>query len=171
MKGIVIMDFLKTAIAIEDQGFEFYRNLARTTPIRELAGIFSFLAEEELRHGKIFESFGSSAEIPVTDAATQSQPDNSVFAALSQQFETGGIPANDYTDLFNKALTMENESITLYTKALNENGSLDERSCEILEKIISEETRHAHLISILLDILRHPGEWLENAEWRHAETY
>ena len=51
------MDFLNFAKEIETQNVKQYSLLAHTTQIRELSGIFAFIADQEKRHYELFDSW------------------------------------------------------------------------------------------------------------------
>ncbi|MBN1578855.1 MAG: ferritin family protein [Chitinispirillaceae bacterium] len=165
------MIFLNFAKEVERKGFEHYTKLADATPVREIAGIFLFLAREEKRHLEIFEAWDKGAAIPSIEDFGISKHAVKAFQILSEHFKTAGTPAINHDDAYEKALEFENKSIRFYTEALNGNAVSDESQKTILESIIDQEKTHARLITSLMEFQRHPGEWLENAEFRHPDDY
>lgn len=165
------MNFLHFAKTMELQSSKQYRELADKTQQREIAGIFNFLANEEEKHFKLFDAWEKIENPPPSEDSGISEYAKKIFHALSDHFKTAGVPAIDYDDVYVKALGFENESIQFYKDALNGEDVTDKAQRALLEHIIDEEEKHAWLIAALMEFQRHPGEWLENAEWRHSEVY
>lgn len=165
------MIFLSFAKEIERKGFEHYTRLADATQVREIAGIFRYLAREEKRHLEIFESWERGRALPPIENSGISKHATKAFEILSEHFKTAGVPAINHDDAYKKALEFENKSIRFYTEALSGNEVSDESQRTILESIINQEKTHARLITSLMEFQRHSGEWLENAEWHHSEEY
>jgi rubrerythrin len=163
------MDFYDFAKAIETESEALYSRLSARAGDRELSGIFRFLAREEQRHYAIIDAWQRSTEVPQVEATQLPGDVTSVFARLSDQFQTPGEPALDYEDAYRKALKLEEKGIALYEKALAEaEGTGRELQ---LRQLLEQERRHADFIRSLVDYLRHPGEWLENAEFHHSDEY
>ncbi|OPY00109.1 MAG: Rubrerythrin [Syntrophorhabdus sp. PtaB.Bin006] len=55
-------DVLQFAIRLEENGESFYRKAAAATDDKEVADLFSHLADEEIKHKKIFEDLFSQAK-------------------------------------------------------------------------------------------------------------
>lgn len=150
---------------------EHYRDLIKSTQPRELAGIFDFLAKEEERHFNLFAAWEKMPELLENDDSAISEYAEKTFLALADHFETVGVPAIDHGDAYKKALEFENKSVQFYTDVLNGNSITNKTQRAILREIIDQEQLHARLIVSLMEFQRHPEEWLENAEWRHAEEF
>ena len=164
------MNFLELAMDIEDEGIRYYMHLSAKTIDKESATIFQYLAKEEQRHYDIFNAWQKKIEAPpIEDTGIFGIDAPTVFKRLMDHFETFGVPAVHYHDAYEKALLFEKKSIAAYTDALTK---LDEREQKVmLTKIITQEKSHARFITHMLEFLRHPGEWLENAEWVHHEEF
>lgn len=165
------MDVLGLAKEIEQQGYEHYMNLADSTPVREISGIFKLLAREEKNHFEIFAAIEKNSVVPPAEDSEIVEHAEKVFQSLSDHFKTAGVPAFDHDDAFEKALQFENKSIRFYSEIISGKEFTDESNKAVLLYIIAQERMHARLISSLMEFFRHPGEWLENAEWRHIDDY
>lgn len=55
-------DVLQFAIRLEENGESFYRKVAVAADNKEVADLFSYLADEEVKHKKIFEDLFSQAK-------------------------------------------------------------------------------------------------------------
>lgn len=164
------MDFLEFAKKIETQGMEQYTLLAKTLEVKGLNGIFAYMAEQEKRHYEVFDSWQRNATVKTTLTEETVFPKaKEAFENLAKHFAAGNfIAPSDYEQAYNQALEFENNSIKLYTGFLSKSG---EEQRPVLESIIAQEKAHARFIIDLLAFLRHPGEWLENAEWNHREEF
>ncbi len=165
------MNFLLVAKEIEQQGCNHYNALADNESTRELAGIFRFLAAEEIRHFQIFDAMEKKTALPTIETTDVVAYAKKTFQSLSQQFKNSEGSFTDYEEVYEKALQFENKSIELYTNALDQNLFKGEVEQQVLLDIIRQETIHAKLLKSLMEFLRHPGEWLENAEFFHTEEF
>jgi rubrerythrin len=165
------MNFLQVAKEIEQQGCDHYNALADNESTREFAGIFRFLAAEEIRHFQIFDAMDKKTALPPVETTDVVAYAKKIFQSLSEQFKASGGSSANYEEVYEKALQFENKSIEFYTRAIDENLFTGEADQQILLDIIRQENIHAKLISGLMEFLRHPGEWLENAEFFHSEEF
>jgi len=164
------MDFLDFAKNIEKQGKEQYLTLANSMQEKELSGIFKFMAAEEERHWEVFDGWQKKIHTPETAVELVLGKNSDAFKSIAGHFigEQYIAPIN-YEQAYDKALQFENQSIALYESGLS--NTTDEEWKPVLTMIIEQEKAHADFLVSLKNFLRHPGEWLENAEWRHAEEY
>lgn len=167
------MELINYAKELELKGYEYYVILAQESTIGEISGIFTFLAKEEKRHYEILDSWQQNIKIPAIENENIMENVNEVFQKLTDQFRGASFVAIDRDDAYEKALEFENKSISHYTKALERLGPGKEHETQrtMLQSIINQEKIHAQLITSLMEFQRHPGEWLENAEWYHFEEY
>lgn len=164
------MDFLEFAKQIEKQGMEQYTLMARTLEVKGLNGIFAYMAEQEKRHYELFDSWQRKEPArPGLPEETVLGKAKDAFEKLAEHFIAANFVApSNYEQAYKQALQFENNSIELYAKALSK---LDEGQQSVLASILKEEKAHARFITELMEFLRHPGEWLENAEWHHLEEF
>jgi rubrerythrin len=164
------MDFLDFAKEIETQGMEQYAILAYSLSIKEVRDVFVFMADQEKRHYELFDSWQRNGQPPEISGETVLGKANEAFKFLAEHYmaENFLTPLN-YYEAYEKALLFENRSVALYEEALLK--VTDQSQQSVLKTIIDQEKAHARFITGLMDLLRHPGEWLENAEWRHSDEY
>jgi rubrerythrin len=161
-------DVLNFAIEFERESIEHYQKLSSQTVIKELSSIFRFLANEEKSHYEILKAWRDNTAPQFLGGDSLIPDTEKVFQKLSDHFNTYGIPATNYYDAYEKARIFEEKSISFY-ESLSEQIAEGQRI--LLTKIIDQEKKHAQFFINLLEFLRHPGEWLENAEWHHLEEY
>ena len=161
-------DLLDSVIEIERKSIELYQDFSRQTIVKELSGIFKFLAAEEKSHYEIVKAWRDNSDSPVLDESQLIPDPNNVFQKLADHFNTYGIPATHYYDAYDKARLFEEKSIAFYESLAEQ---ISEGQKKLLGKIIDQEKKHTEFFINLLEFLRHPGEWIENAEWYHLEAY
>jgi rubrerythrin len=165
--------FLALAMQIEVEGRNHYLELFRKIPLPEISGIFRFLADEEQRHYEIFHAWQRSAHLPSIDNTQVLVKALTAFQKLWVQFREAGLPAMDYREAYEKALSFEKKSADLYEAELEriDVTPATEPQRTVLKNIIHQEKGHALLITSLMEFNRAPGEWLENAEWYHLDEF
>jgi rubrerythrin len=163
------MNLLDFAMEIESEGIEFYTDLMKNTPARDIAGLFGFFAKEEKRHYEIFEAWKKNVRAPTIEKTGMAEKSQEVFTRLSANFMTAGTPAIDHEDAYRKAMSLEEKSILFYNDL--QAAMRDEEQKLLIALIIQQEHTHARVIRQLMEFQRHPNEWLENAEWNHYENY
>lgn len=164
------MDFLNFAKEIETLGMEQYSVLAHKTEIRELSGIFAFMAAQEKSHYELFDLWQKKGEAPILSQETVVSRAKDAFKQLADHIiDQKFLPPIDYEQAYDQALLFEKKSVALYEESLPKVADSGQQS--VLKMIIDQEKAHARFISSLMEFQHHPGEWLENAEWRHLDEY
>lgn len=162
------MDFFEVAKTMEQESSKFYEQQAACAPIPQLASVFTFLVKEEQNHYDLFSALQKkSAAVPL--------PDNSVLArardAFAKEFRTIKVPStlSDVQSAYSKALEKEQKAVAFYTA---ESAKLtDSRQKGDVLLVIEQEKKHVILFESLLEFVRKPKEWLENAEFNHLGEY
>lgn len=146
-----VSEVLQFAIRIEEKGEEFYRKVAEKVSDSELKKIFIFLADEEVRHKKIFSS--------MVEKITNYQPPETYpgeyFQYLRAYADTLIFPPEIERELDTKGgvlkaidfgIRRELDSIMYYleTKAV-----VPETQHSVMDKIIEEERNHFVRLSTL----------------------
>lgn len=167
------MDILDFAKKIEKEGYEYYRDLSKDTKSKKLAGIFKFLANEEQKHFNLFDAYQSTQDGPTMDDESNLNQDiisraKDVFKSLSK--DIGVIDPEDETEAaYQKAISLEKNSISFYKYAIKEsNDPFQQKAIQI---ILDEEMKHLMILRSIVDFVKRPKEWLENAEWHNLEEY
>jgi rubrerythrin len=162
------MDILQNSIALEEQGRDYYLELAQKSPLPALAGIFKFLAGEEQKHCEQFTALTKKVRpdpLPESGALENAQQ---VFSKMVASFSIKE-PLEDYVSAYQKARDFEQKSIDYYQTALTQKMENDQ--CAVFTYIIKQEQAHLQLMQNLIEFVRRPKEWLENAEWNHLDEY
>ncbi|MCM8799422.1 MAG: ferritin family protein [Candidatus Omnitrophica bacterium] len=139
-------EILEFAIRIEENGEDFYRKVAKRFKSKEIKDTFNYLADEEVKHKKIFENMLSKIE---DYQPPQSYPEeyflylrayaNEHIFTEDKQSEVMAKNIKNIKEAIDFALRIELDSILYYLEAKNlvSKGQMD-----ILNKVIDEEHRH-----------------------------
>lgn len=163
------MDFLTTAKGMEMEGIRYYTDLANKAAVKGLSGIFTFLANQEKEHLKIFQTMEKKDRIPPFDTINILEKAKEQFLEISKHFDTIHENSFDRREIYEKAIELEDKSISFYQHELDEID--DEEQSLALRNIIKEEKKHKGLIKAIIEFQQSPLLWLENAEWNHLDEY
>jgi rubrerythrin len=143
-------EVLQMAIEIEEKGRAFYNSVAETVKDAKAKEVFQFLADEEVRHAKLFKQMLDTIE------ETQMNPydtteiilyfraliDNKIFPDK----EEGKSMRKDIGNLqiaIRIAISLEKDSILFYLELLSK---IQDKDHAILNKIVDEERDHIRRI-------------------------
>ena len=147
-------DIRQIAIQIEHNGEQTYRSAAQRATDGEVARILNWLADEERRHAKWFESLPrDTKEIPseylemeaLGRSLLKEMVENKTFSLEDERFDS----AIDVVEILNQSLEFEQDTIMFYgmLKAFME----DQRGVAQLDLIINEEHGHVNVLKKLKD--------------------
>ena len=156
------------AINMENEGIEFYTQLANKTENEELGGVFKFLASQEVEHKNFFESLNHCVAANFTEKQDAVTMAKRVFKKIAPQFKDSDQMKNA-VDAYKKAITFENNAIKYYSTLVEKAET--EKQKKIIRVIINEEKKHAVTLDYLIDFVNRPNEWLEDAEINHSDEY
>jgi rubrerythrin len=165
---VIATDILDMAMDLELKSVEFYSTLARQTAIEAVSNVFRFLSGQEKAHYEIVKAWRDNIPAPVLQSETILVDSDKIFKNLSEHFSKADDRALNYYQAYEQALLFEEQSVHYYRRLL---GKSDDGRKAIIMRIIDQEKSHARFIKNLMEFLRHPGEWLENAEWHHLDEY
>ena len=149
-----IEDIRQIAIQIERNGEQAYRSAARMCAKQEVEKILIWMAEEEHRHRKWFESLPLEAKEVPKEFLEMEAMGRSLLKEMVEDktFSLDGEclhSAPDVIAVLSQSLDFEKDTILFYEmlKAFME----DQGSAAQLEKIIEEERGHADLLKKTMD--------------------
>jgi rubrerythrin len=133
------------AIRIEENGEKFYRQMAQKFDETKVKELFSFLANEEMKHKKIYEEMVSKIEKyePFETfpgeyfAYLRAYADKIIFTQKEFDEEIANI--KNINAALDYAINAELDSILYYQEIKN---LVSENQGKIIDKIIEEERRH-----------------------------
>ncbi len=162
------MSIFEFAMKMEQDGEKFYRDLAGRTTNTGLKQIFTYLADEEVKHYSLFKGLfeGQPADYESTDILSDSK---NIFAQMK---ESGTVDVtNDVSQLeaYKQALEWEKKAYEFFEEKAAE--ATDPKEKKFLETIAKEERRHYRLIDTIIEFIGQPERWVENAEFNHLTDY
>ncbi|MFH2045937.1 MAG: ferritin family protein [Pseudomonadota bacterium] len=161
------MKIFELAKQVEKNGEKFYSDLADNATDVGLKNIFTLLAQDEKKHYIVFERMEQQRDYKLEDTAILKDA-KFIFQDIKDKAVqiSGNTPQEE---VYQVALTNEQKSIEIYGDLLENTNNDGHR--ETIKKIIEEEKKHKFLIEQLIEFIRRPEFWLENAEFNHLDEY
>lgn len=139
-----VSEIFQFAVRIEENGEKLYRKVAEKSPDSKVKNLFSFLADEEVKHQETFtEMLGEIAKYEPSEtypdeyfAYLRSYADGIIFPPeIEKELDTspGVVKALDF------AIRRELDSIMYYIEIKN---VVPENQHHIIDRIIKEERNH-----------------------------
>ncbi|MGW8195550.1 MAG: ferritin-like domain-containing protein [Desulforhopalus sp.] len=169
------MDTFSFAMQMEKDGENYYRELAAKSKNPGLEKIFVMLADEEVKHYRIFAELQSRNSLPEVGESKVLSEVKNVFEKMKDgtlKFEQGHhVDTTAETDAYRNARDLEMKSRDFYTEKAGE--TTDTRTKGILQMLAMEEDKHFRIMENIIEFVSRPepGNWLENAEWHHLDDY
>jgi rubrerythrin len=162
------MSIFEFAMKMEQDGEKFYRDLAGKTTNAGLKQIFTYLADEEVKHYNLFKGLleRQPSEYESTDILADSK---NVFAQMK---ESGAVDVTDdasQLEAYKQALEWEKKAYEFFEEKCAE--ATDPKEKKFLETIAKEERRHYRLIDGIIEFIGQPESWVENAEFNNLTEY
>lgn len=147
-------EILKIALTIEENGREYYLEAKENASTPEMADLFGFLADEEVRHLEIFSKMLSGVGKEKVPESYPGEHDAYIRAlAASHVFTRDAVgkdmvaKAKDEKEILQFALGFEKDSILLYYEMLD---LVPASKREVVEEVIREEKSHVRKLNEIL---------------------
>jgi len=139
-------ELLKTAIRMEEEGYDFYKQAEARTASRTGKAMFSFLAEYEVHHKKLLEKLLNKRVPEMCDLDIPLPKDKikSVFADAKAHMNTSAPPTADDIDALTFAMGKETESYKMYHEAAND--ASDSKVKAVFARMATEENQHYEIL-------------------------
>ncbi|HER00059.1 MAG TPA: rubrerythrin [candidate division Zixibacteria bacterium] len=167
-----MQDVFDFAMQMEQDGRDYYEEMASKTKIPALKKILTGLADDEKRHYQIFKNLKEQHSDQVSQLSEKSttimSDARNIFEQLSGD-EVEVDTAGDAIEVWEHAQEIEKKSEDFYREKA---GVVPDKTArDLLNKIADEEHKHWALIESVMQFLHRPDRWLEDAEWNHLEEY
>lgn len=138
---------LEIALRVENEGADFYRDLAESSNNENQGSVFRFLSSQERSHAETFRTLlkrfeEEAIELVNWDDAGAYMEDLTKEAVFSGRLHDA-MSSSDYDEAIALAIEVEKKSITFYRSFLN---NVKTETADALEKIIAEEEKHIELL-------------------------
>lgn len=155
------MNVFDYAMQMEKDGEAYYREIAELTSNAGLKTVLIFMADEEVKHYHIFSRMkeGKGDSLPPSNLMENVQ---NIFSEMKTKGDNYDFDAKQ-VEYYQKALETEHKSEAFYREKAVETTAVHER--KLLIAIADEEKRHGVVLESIIDFIKEPETWLENAEW------
>lgn len=158
------MSNLEFAIQMELEGQKYYLEQAEKNKNNSLEKVFIILADAEKEHADLLRK-----RLNKEDYSLKENPEfKSVFHGL-KDYKASDIRKTTQLDVYRLAVDIEEKSIELYERMLNE--ATDDKDKELFEFLLKEENQHLLMFEELQKMLTRPEEWVESPEFGLREDY
>lgn len=159
------MDVFSFALQKEDEAEKVYRDLANNSESPGYRKVFNRLADAELKHQRVIIAMRDEAEGGLELETETLEDAKSMFAELAESRKKMSSESESQLEIYIKAREMEKQSIELYAEqSENNNKPLHSR---IFNQLKEQEKMHYILLDNMVEFVRQPETWAENAEFSH----
>lgn len=145
---------IQAAIKIEERGEQFYLELSGLVHNLEWKGLFKYLANEEIKHKKVFQELSLKTELFEMPNSFDAEQIKQIYSEATEQLfskEELKEKINDSSQLFSiidYAINMEKSAIRFYNE-MRENVFMNEQ--HIIDEVIDEENKHLKQLNEMRD--------------------
>ena len=161
------MDVFDFAMKMELDGKAWYERQAAQTQNKVLKDLLLEMARDEEGHYALFkglkENLAAGGSVNQTHVLVNAK---NLFEKMAQE---GSEVVTEDLEVWKQLRDNEKDAEKFYREKAAEAES--EGARKALELIADEEHKHTVLIDNVIEFLERPSDWLENAEWRHIESY
>ena len=158
------MDIFDHAMALEKEGEELYREFALETPNKSLKHIFTWLADRELEHYKIFQDLKAHKASLSVENVVMTGIQN-IFAEWRER-TPAMVTSATRAALYRKALEVERKSVSVYGKYAD---AADASQKGVFLAILAEEKGHERILESILEFITKPEAWSVNPEFSQLD--
>ena len=156
------MNAYQHAMRMENEAERFYRDLANGISDTTIKNVFTMLADEEVKHFKIFEKMSKNKELTSISNIDMSAKIREIFTDIKGCNRKYTF-TEDQVAYYEKAAKIEDDAATFYEEKANEMTDLAQK--EAFLAIAKEERKHQVIMQNLADFVAGPDAWLESAEF------
>lgn len=154
------MDMFEFSIQMEKDAEALYRKMADATPVEGIKKVLLMLAEDEVHHRIAIENLQKKLKVePAEGVALEIK---TVFDEMKQDKGLMDISVDAVQD-YEKAVEIEKRGMEFYKEKFAEAD--DPESKKLFEILMRQESYHHKTVENLLDVIRRPDWWVENAEF------
>ncbi len=161
------MRLFERAMELKKVSEQYYRNLANKCAKSEgVKRILTDLANEEMKHFSLFQLMNNEQLIEIES--------NDYLEIMGQEILSLQKKNEDLTccvdqmELYDEALELEKKHLQFFKDILKKDESSYKR---VISMIISDEEKHIELLENLIELIHHPDNWVENAEFNIKEEF
>lgn len=162
------MNIFDFAIEMEDDGYNYYKNLASSSTLPGLMTIFTSLAEDELKHAEIFRALKAGTKIVSMPASQALDTAQNIFKQLPRDAENlKGV--SDSLAAYQHAMKLEADSFRLYEDAASKEADTNVKG--LLLQIAGEEHKHFNILENVFNFVNAPNQHLAWGEFSNLGEF
>ena len=162
------MNVFDFAMEMEDNGCEYYTNLAKTSVVPGLKSIFTSLAEDEQKHFNLFRSLKEGSKTNLTVDSQALDMAQNIFKSLPDASSTL-TNVKSTLEAYQYAMKLEADSFRFYEKSAA--VEQDPEIKKLLLKVAEEEHNHFTILENLYNFVNAPNEYLAWAEFSNLGEF
>ncbi len=151
-----MQDILAFAVEMEQDGIEYYEELAQKAPHEGLAKIFNTLADEERKHiTAINELMKENPWRPQSRAVSEAE---NVFQQLQDEgftFDNDASAQQQYLSAYQHAWEVEKKSRDFYQEQAESSDEITVK--ELLSELADQEAKHMVVMETLMKVVERRG--------------
>lgn len=157
------MNAYENAMRMELEAEKSYRDMAEQTTDSTIRKVLLMLADEEVKHYKVFEKMAKQENVTKEVADFDvSLTAKDIFTELKDENKRYSF-TDEQVEFYDRAAKVEDKAYEFYLQQA-ENAE-DAETKEAFMKIAAEEKKHGELMENLAHFVASPSVWLESAEF------
>ncbi|MDG5467199.1 ferritin family protein [Deltaproteobacteria bacterium IMCC39524] len=162
------MNVLDFAIEMENDGFEYYKDLADSSTLPGLKTIFTSLAADELKHAKVFKDLVAGETVGKMPASETLETSKNLFKQLPGGSE-GLKNIADSLKAYQHAMKLEANSFRFYEEIAEKETNPEVKA--LLLQIAEEEHAHFNILENVYSFVNAPNQSLEWGEFSNLGEF
>jgi rubrerythrin len=162
------MNVLDFAIEMENDGFEYYNELANTSTLPGLKTIFTSLAADELKHAEVFKALNAGETFGRMPASETLETSKNLF----KQLPGGTQELNSIADslkAYQHAMKLEANSFRFYEEVAAKETNPEVK--DLILQIAKEEHTHFNILENVYNFVNAPNQSLEWGEFSNLSEF
>jgi len=162
------MEFFEFALEMEKKTIESYRILAEKCQSNEgVKNILLMLADDHEKHTKTLKEMQNNAAVEMEETETFREA-----RELFSNMQKNNAPFSceiDQVRLYEDASDLVLKKIQLYSDTVEKMET--EENMTLVKKMAEEEKKQAVVLGHIIEMVKRPQTWLEDAEFHHLDEY
>jgi rubrerythrin len=162
------MDFFEFALDQEQQTIESYQTLAEKCQSNEgVKNILLMLADDHKKHTKTLREIQKKTSVEMEETETFREA-RELFAEM-QRDKTPFSCDIDQVKLYEEARDLVLKKLQFYLDTIEKMETEENKT--LVKKMAEEEKKQAFVLENIIEMVRRPETWLEDAEFHHLDEY
>jgi len=162
------MNFFEFALELEKKTIESYRSLAEKCQSNEgVKNILLMLADDHEKHTKTLKEMQNNAAVEMEE--TQAFREARELFSNMQKDKAPFSCEIDQVELYEDARDLVLKKLLLYLDIVEKMETEENKT--LVKKMAEEEKKQSIVLGHIIEMVRRPQTWLEDAEFHHLDEY